>query len=67
MSGSIENKLASLGISLPKPATPIANYVPFVRSGNLLVVSGQLVMRCRLNAVGPDLSRPERRFAAWAA
>jgi enamine deaminase RidA (YjgF/YER057c/UK114 family) len=42
MSGSIENKLASLGISLPTSATPIANYVPFVRSGNLLVVSGQL-------------------------
>jgi enamine deaminase RidA (YjgF/YER057c/UK114 family) len=42
MSGSVENKLASLGISLPTPATPIANYVPFVRSGNLLVVSGQL-------------------------
>ena len=42
MSGSVEKKLASLGISLPTPATPIANYVPFVRSGNLLVVSGQL-------------------------
>lgn len=42
MSGSIEKKLASLGISLPAPATPIANYVPFVRSGNMLVVSGQL-------------------------
>ena len=42
MSGSVEKKLASLGISLPAPATPIANYVPFVRSGNMLVVSGQL-------------------------
>ena len=42
MSGSIENKLASLGIDLPTPAAPIANYVPFVRSGNMLVVSGQL-------------------------
>ena len=42
MSGSVEKKLASLGISLPTPATPIANYVPFVRSGNMLVVSGQL-------------------------
>ncbi len=42
MSGMIEQKLASLGISLPTPASPIANYVPFVRSGNLLVVSGQL-------------------------
>jgi enamine deaminase RidA (YjgF/YER057c/UK114 family) len=42
MSGSVEKKLASLGIGLPTPATPIANYVPFVRSGNMLVVSGQL-------------------------
>jgi enamine deaminase RidA (YjgF/YER057c/UK114 family) len=42
MVGMIEKKLASLGISLPTPASPIANYVPFVRSGNLLVVSGQL-------------------------
>ena len=42
MSGSVEKKLANLGISLPTPATPIANYVPFVRSGNMLVISGQL-------------------------
>jgi enamine deaminase RidA (YjgF/YER057c/UK114 family) len=42
MPGSVEKKLASLGISLPTPASPIANYVPFVRSGNMLVVSGQL-------------------------
>jgi enamine deaminase RidA (YjgF/YER057c/UK114 family) len=42
MAGTIETKLASLGISLPTPASPIANYVPFVRSGNLLVLSGQL-------------------------
>src|SRR5512146_2656177 len=42
MAGSIEHKLASLGISLPTPAAPIANYVPFVKSGNMLVVSGQL-------------------------
>ena len=42
MAGTIENKLVSLGIGLPTPASPIANYVPFVRSGNLLVVSGQL-------------------------
>jgi len=42
MAGTIEQKLASLGISLPTPASPIANYVPFVESGNMLVVSGQL-------------------------
>ncbi|MGH6726819.1 MAG: RidA family protein [Pseudolabrys sp.] len=42
MAGMIEMKITSLGISLPTPASPIANYVPFVRVGNLLVVSGQL-------------------------
>ena len=42
MTGTIERKLASLGITLPSPASPVANYVPFVRSGNMLVVSGQL-------------------------
>jgi enamine deaminase RidA (YjgF/YER057c/UK114 family) len=42
MAKEIEQKLASLGITLPSPAGPIANYVPAVRSGNLLVVSGQI-------------------------
>jgi enamine deaminase RidA (YjgF/YER057c/UK114 family) len=44
MAGTVEAKLASLGIVLPTPAAPIANYVPFVRTGNLLVVSGQLCL-----------------------
>jgi len=42
MTGSVETKLASLGIILNPPRTPIANYVPFVRTGNLLTVSGQV-------------------------
>ena len=42
MAGTIEKKLASLGVTLPMPASPIANYVPFVRSGNMLVISGQI-------------------------
>jgi enamine deaminase RidA (YjgF/YER057c/UK114 family) len=44
---SIDSKLADLGIVLPTPAAPVANYVPCVRTGNLLVVSGQLCL-------GPD-------------
>lgn len=39
-----EARLAELGITLPTPAAPAANYVPVVRSGNLLFVSGQLPM-----------------------
>ena len=42
--GAIDKKLADLGITLPTPAAPVANYVPFVRSGNTLVISGQLCL-----------------------
>jgi enamine deaminase RidA (YjgF/YER057c/UK114 family) len=42
MSGTIDKKLEELGIVLPTPAAPVANYVGFVRSGHILVVSGQL-------------------------
>ena len=39
---AIERKLAELGIALPAPMTPLANYVPYVVSGKLVVISGQL-------------------------
>src|SRR5881227_2290256 len=42
MAGTIEQKLAAQGITLHEPAAPVANYVGFVRSGNLLFVSGQV-------------------------
>jgi enamine deaminase RidA (YjgF/YER057c/UK114 family) len=42
MSGRIEARLKELGIALPKAAAPAANYVPFVVTGNLVFVSGQL-------------------------
>jgi enamine deaminase RidA (YjgF/YER057c/UK114 family) len=42
MSGKIEARLGELGIELPQPAAPVANYVPFATSGNLVFVSGQL-------------------------
>jgi enamine deaminase RidA (YjgF/YER057c/UK114 family) len=38
----IEQRLAELGITLPTPVAPIANYVPFVRSGSHVHVSGQV-------------------------
>ena len=41
---AIEEKLKSLGITLPTPAAPVANYVPFVVAGQLLVISGQLAL-----------------------
>ena len=42
MSGEIEARLTSLGLSLPGAPPAVANYVPFVLSGDLLYVSGQL-------------------------
>ena len=44
MAKVVEGKLAELGISLPTPASSLANYVPFVRSGNLIFVSGQVCL-----------------------
>jgi len=42
MSGKVEAKLATLGISIPQASAPAANYVPTVISGNLLWISGQI-------------------------
>lgn len=42
MAGRIEAKLAGLNLTLPAAAAPLANYVPFVVSGALVVVSGQV-------------------------
>ena len=39
---SIAARLAELDITLPEPRPPVANYVPFVLTGNLLFVSGQV-------------------------
>lgn len=44
MAGTVEKKLADIGVVLPTPTTPVANYIPFVRVGALLFVSGQLCL-----------------------
>jgi enamine deaminase RidA (YjgF/YER057c/UK114 family) len=44
MAGKIDARLKELGITLPEAPMPVANYVPSVRSGNLLFVSGQVPM-----------------------
>ena len=43
----IETRLAEIGVVLPDPVAPVANYAPFVVSGNLVFISGQV-------SIGPD-------------
>jgi len=45
MTGKIAARLQELGIILPEPATPIANYIPFNVAGKLVVISGQIPLR----------------------
>ncbi len=47
MTSVIEQRLASLGVTLPAAPMPAANYVPFVQVGDLVHVSGQV-------SAGPD-------------
>jgi enamine deaminase RidA (YjgF/YER057c/UK114 family) len=42
MAGTVEGKLQEFGIALKQAPAPVANYIPFVRTGNMLMVSGQL-------------------------
>lgn len=39
---AIEDRLSALGVVLPQPVAPVANYVPFVRAGDLVHISGQV-------------------------
>lgn len=38
----IDTKIAELGLTLPEPSAPVANYVPYVVTGNLVFISGQI-------------------------
>ena len=42
MAGVVEARLAEMGIELPEAPAPVADYVPFVQTGNLVFVSGQV-------------------------
>lgn len=55
----IDDRLAELGITLPDPVAPVANYVPYVKSGNLVFISGQVSIGADgliTGKVGEDLS-----------
>ncbi len=45
MAGEVDARLAELGIDVPDAAAPVANYVGFVQTGNLVFVSGQVPIK----------------------
>ncbi len=68
MSGTIASRLKSIGLSLPAAAAPAASYIPTVRTGNLLYVSGQVPMKDGkaefIGKLGHDLSVEQGQQAA---
>jgi enamine deaminase RidA (YjgF/YER057c/UK114 family) len=64
----IEAKLQSLGIKLPEAAAPVANYVGFVKSGNMVFISGQLPLENGelkfVGKVGNEISAAQAKEAA---
>jgi enamine deaminase RidA (YjgF/YER057c/UK114 family) len=62
-----EARLARLNIVLPRPAAPVANYVPFVRQGDLIHISGQVSLDAGggvRGVVGEDLDLAAGQAAA---
>ena len=63
----IEDRLADIGLVLPEPVAPIANYVPAVLAGNLLHISGQVSLDANggvKGIVGEDVSLERAQDAA---
>jgi enamine deaminase RidA (YjgF/YER057c/UK114 family) len=63
-----EERLEQLGVTLPAPAAPVAAYVPCVRTGNLVYVSGQVPLvdgkPSHLGRLGADIGPEEGAAAA---
>jgi enamine deaminase RidA (YjgF/YER057c/UK114 family) len=66
--GQVEARLRALQAELPQPSQPGANYVPFVRSGNLVFLTGQLSQwngeRRFVGKLGREFGVPEGQQAA---
>jgi enamine deaminase RidA (YjgF/YER057c/UK114 family) len=63
----IEDRLAAAGVVLPQPNAPVANYVPFVRVGDLIHISGQVSLDANggiKGVVGEDVDLAAARAAA---
>jgi len=66
---SVQDRLQALGISLPPVATPAAAYLPFVRSGKLVFLSGHIAKRegkAWPGQLGTDMTTDEAKAAARA-
>jgi len=68
MSGKIDARLKELGIELPTPPAPVASYVPYVVSGKLVFISGQVTIADGglkyVGTVGQDISLDDAKAAA---
>lgn len=68
MSVTISERVKTLGHTLPKPSTPAANYVPWVRSGDLVFISGQVSaaegLGTHLGKLGENVSIEDGQAAA---
>jgi enamine deaminase RidA (YjgF/YER057c/UK114 family) len=63
----VEERLSAAGITLPQPVAPVANYVPFVRAGNLVHISGQVSVDASggvKGIVGEDVDMETAKAAA---
>ncbi|MEY9559346.1 RidA family protein [Sinorhizobium fredii] len=70
MPETIASRLSALGHRLPEASAPAANYVSTVRTGNLLVISGQISVRnddVLMGIVGAGVSVEDGRLAAECA
>lgn len=68
MPGKIDSRLVELNIKLPEPPAPVASYVPYVVSGNLVFISGQVTMGDGglqyVGTVGKEISLEDGKAAA---
>jgi len=63
----VEQRLTAAGITLPQPVAPVANYVPFVKAGKLVHISGQVSIDASggiRGIVGEDVDLETARAAA---
>ena len=68
MAGQIDAKLEELGITVPEAAAPVANYVGWVKAGNMVFVSGQVTLQDGefkyIGKLGDDVSLEDGQAAA---